>query len=154
MSCISKSSINKNLIQFSIETNGFTLKNRRLIKEWLSKVAQLHHCKPGNLTFIFVDDEQLLEMNKQYLQHDYYTDIITFDYSELPIVSGDLFISIDRVHENAKTLEISFIDELHRVMVHGVLHLIGFSDKGKKAEQVMRTKEEEALKMRDCLLIT
>lgn len=93
-------------------------------------------------------------MNKQYLHHDYYTDIITFDYSELPVVSGDLFISIDRVRENAKSFEISFTEELHRVMVHGVLHLIGFSDKGKKAEQIMRNKEEEALKMRDCVLVT
>lgn len=101
-----------------------------------------------------MDDEQLLEMNKQYLQHDYYTDIITFDYSELPVVSGDLFISIDRVRENAKSFEISFTEELHRVMVHGVLHLIGFSDKGKKAEHIMRNKEEEALKMRDCVLVT
>lgn len=128
------------------------MKDRRQIKEWLKKVAQLHQCRLGNLSFIFVDDEQLLLMNKQYLQHDYYTDIITFDYSEPPSISGDLFISVDRVKDNAVSFGVDFKTELHRVMVHGVLHLIGFSDKGKKAELIMRKQEEEALLLREEIL--
>ncbi len=112
----------------------------------------MHKCRLGNLSFIFVDDEQLLLMNKQYLQHDYYTDIITFDYSEPPRISGDLFISVDRVKDNAKSFGVGFNTELHRVMVHGVLHLIGFSDKGKKAELMMRKQEEEALLLREEIL--
>ncbi len=100
-----------------------------------------------------MSDEQLLAMNKQYLNHDYYTDIITFDYSESSLISGDLFISVDRVRENAKQLKVSFNEELHRVMVHGVLHLLGFSDKSKAQAQTMRKQEDEALKMTDSQIV-
>ncbi|KJF44155.1 rRNA maturation RNase YbeY [Draconibacterium sediminis] len=96
----------------------------------------------GELTIVYCSDEFLLEMNKQYLDHDYYTDIITFDYVEKNVISGDLFISIDRVNENAENYGISQLKELYRVVLHGVLHLVGYKDKTEE-EQVEMTKMEE-----------
>lgn len=108
---------------------------------WLNKVCLYHKKVLGEVTLVFCSDEYLLEINKQHLDHDYYTDIITFDYSEQGLVSGDLFISVDRVLDNAGTNNVTFAEELNRVVVHGVLHLIGFSDKS-ELEQVEMTKEE------------
>ena len=102
----------------------------------------------GYINFIYCSDEYLLEMNKKYLDHDYFTDVITFDYSEDKIVSGDIFISIDRVEANARDLAISFDEELNRVMIHGVLHLIGFNDKSDEEKQQMREKEDTCLSLR------
>ena len=98
---------------------------------------------------MFCSDEHLLEMNRSYLEHDYYTDIITFDYVEENVVSGDLFISIDRVRDNAKTLGQSVREELHRVMVHGLLHLLGYHDKSKEEQVEMRSKEDYYLTLRN-----
>lgn len=100
---------------------------------------------PGHLSFVFCSDEHLLKVNQQFLQHDYFTDIITFDYAEGNRVSGDLMISIDRVKDNASTLNIPFEVELNRVMIHGVLHLLGFKDKTPKESDKMRRLEGEAL---------
>ncbi len=100
----------------------------------------------GELSFIFCSDNYLLEMNKNYLNHDYYTDVITFDYCENDIVSGDIFISIDRIKENAKIYKTTFQNELHRIMIHGVLHLVGYSDKTDKEQKQMREKENFYLK--------
>ncbi len=103
---------------------------------------------PGHLSFVFCSDEYLLKINQDFLQHDYYTDIITFDYSEGNKISGDLMISIDRIQDNAKQLNLKFDDELSRVMIHGVLHLLGFGDKTAKEEKEMRRLEYAALSQR------
>ncbi|NOZ34409.1 MAG: rRNA maturation RNase YbeY [Chlorobi bacterium] len=100
----------------------------------------------GELSFIFCSDNYLLEMNKNYLKHDFYTDVITFDYCENDIVSGDIFISIDRIKENAKIYKTTFQNELHRIMIHGVLHLVGYNDKTDKEQKQMREKENFYLK--------
>jgi probable rRNA maturation factor len=115
----------------------------RKLAAWLTGVTHQYAKKLGSLNYIFCDDEYLLAINKQYLNHDYYTDIITFDYSEGNKVSGDLFISIDRVKENAILFKVSYEDELFRVLVHGLLHLIGFTDKSAESKKVMRALEDE-----------
>lgn len=119
--------------------------NEEFLTQWLDKVTQLENKKLGELTFIFTSDDYLLKVNQQYLEHDYYTDIITFDYCEDDYVSGDLFISIDRVKENAQTNNTTFQNELNRVIVHGVLHLCGYNDKSEVDEQLMRQKENQML---------
>lgn len=119
--------------------------NVKFLTQWLDKVTQLENKKLGELTFIFTSDDYLLEVNKQYLDHDYYTDIITFDYCEDDYVIGDLFISIDRVKENAQSNNTTFQNELNRVIVHGVLHLCGYKDKSEVDVQLMRQKENQML---------
>ena len=119
-----------------------------MIRNWIKEVARSESKQTGDLVFIFCSDEFLLNMNKEYLQHDYYTDIITFDYSDNGRVAGEMYISHDRVLDNAKNLNISELDELHRVIIHGVLHLCGYKDKTKKEEILMRFAEDKALKMR------
>ncbi len=114
---------------------------------WLSEACLLHAFELGDVSLIFCSDKYLLEMNRKHLSHDYYTDIITFDYSVNEIVSGDLFISVDRVQENAKEREIVFREELNRVVVHGVLHLMGFRDKSNSEAIQMRKLENEALSL-------
>lgn len=111
----------------------------------LSKTIQEEGFLLGDITVIFVTDGYLLEMNKKHLNHDYYTDIITFDYCEGNIISGDLFISLDRVRENASTFDAPFLLELKRVMIHGVLHLCGHKDKTKEEEENMRSLENKYL---------
>jgi rRNA maturation RNase YbeY len=111
----------------------------------LSKTIQEEGFLLGDITVIFVTDGYLLEMNKKHLNHDYYTDIITFDYCDENIISGDLFISIDRVRENAATFDSPFLQELKRVMIHGVLHLCGYKDKTKEEEENMRSLENKYL---------
>lgn len=111
---------------------------------WLSDVCKKHKRNLGEINLIFCSDEYLLEINKEHLNHDYYTDIITFDYYEENI-SGDLFVSIERVRENAEVIKTNFTDELNRVVVHGVLHLLGFGDKSPVEEIRMRELEDEAL---------
>ena len=115
---------------------------------WFTKVCGQERKELGDLNVIFCSDEYLLEMNRTHLKHDYYTDIITFDYCDADVVSGDLFISVDRVKENATSFSISFMDELHRVCVHGLLHLCGYGDKSDEDEILMRAKEDEMLLLR------
>ncbi len=133
-------------IQFSFQTN-YPLKSRTKIKQWIKQVIETKGKKTGNITYIFCDDEYLLEVNKQYLQHDYYTDVITFDYVENDLISGDIFISTDRVRENALAFGSSETEELHRVIIHGALHLLGLKDKSEKEASQMRQAENEALKL-------
>lgn len=133
-------------IQFSFQTN-YPLKSRTKIKQWIKQVIEAKGKKTGNITYIFCDDEYLLEVNKQYLQHDYYTDVITFDYVENDLISGDIFISTDRVSENALAFGSSETEELHRVIIHGALHLLGLKDKSEKEASQMRQAENEALKL-------
>ena len=132
--------------QFSFQTN-YPLKSRTKIKQWIKQVIEAKGKKTGNITYIFCDDEYLLEVNKQYLQHDYYTDVITFDYVENDLISGDIFISTDRVRENALAFGSSETEELHRVIIHGALHLLGLKDKSEKEASQMRQAENEALKL-------
>lgn len=121
--------------------NDFILKNKLKRKKWLKEVIEQEACRVGNINYIFCSDEQLLEINIQYLNHDYYTDIITFDYKENQLISGDIFISTDRVKENSVINNEDFDHELNRVLVHGVLHIIGYKDKLEKDIELMRKKE-------------
>ena len=125
---------------------------RRDVSAWIKKVAALHGKKVGNIAYIFCDDEKILEVNRQYLQHDYYTDIITFDDSEGDVISGDIFISLDTVRTNAEQFatpseqfKSPYEQELHRVIIHGVLHLCGINDKGPGERKIMEQQENEAL---------
>ncbi len=122
--------------------------NPEFLFAWYSNVCEVEAMELGEVSVIFCSDEHLLEMNKEYLNHDYYTDIITFDYTQGSLVSGDLFISLDRVQDNADEFDVLFQDELHRVCVHGLLHLCGYKDKSESDETLMRSKENEMLELR------
>jgi rRNA maturation RNase YbeY len=115
------------------------------LKNWIQEVIRLNNHQTGHLSFVFCTDDYILEVNKKFLNHDYYTDIITFDYKESTIVSGDFIISIDRVKDNALTHQSAFHKELYRVIIHGVLHLLGFSDKTETQQMNMRLLEDRYL---------
>jgi probable rRNA maturation factor len=114
-------------------------------RSWVKKIIQGEKKTAGDINFVFTSDEDLLKVNRQFLKHDTYTDIITFDYSEGKKLNADIMISLDRVEENAKKLKVTFKEELRRVMIHGVLHLCGYKDKTAKDKVVMRKKEDAAL---------
>ena len=115
------------------------------IRDWVQRVAQAHGRRVGEVNYIFVSDEHILDINRQFLGHDYYTDIITFDYCEADILQGDLFISLDTVRTNAEGLGVTYEQELHRVVIHGILHLCGINDKGPGEREVMEAEENTAL---------
>lgn len=129
--------------------NDFTLSNEEEISLWIQEVITKENLELGDLSFVFCSDEFLHEMNLEYLKHDTLTDIISFDYREGDILSGEIYISTERVEENAKEFSVSFQDELHRVMVHGVLHICGYKDLSDTEEKQMRAKEDWALAMRE-----
>ena len=135
------------MIYFNDLDSSCRIKNRKTVKRWLSGVVSSGGKKLGDISVILCSDDYLLDVNNQYLNHNYYTDIITFDYTEKDIVGGDLFISYDRVKENAKQEGVLIQHELRRVMVHGVLHLLGLNDKTKMEAKTMRAAEDVALKM-------
>ena len=114
---------------------------------WLRRVVASHGRRLGEVNYVFCNDEEILDVNRRYLQHDYYTDIITFDYDEDDIVSGDLVISIDTVKSNAELFGKEYEDELHRVIIHGILHLCGINDKGPGEREIMEANENKALAM-------
>lgn len=118
---------------------------RRMVSEWIKDVVVGYDKNVGYVSFIFCDDERILETNRQFLQHDYYTDVITFDYTEGNMISGDIFISIDTVTSNAEEWGNTFMDELMRVMIHGVLHLCGQDDRTPEQRKTMTEKENNAL---------
>lgn len=120
---------------------------KRKITKWIKETITSEGKTPGDISFIFCSDDYLLEVNRQYLNHDYYTDIITFDYVDNNVISGDIFISCDRVKENASEYGIVFLNELSRVIIHGVLHLLGYKDKSKKDKLLMTQKEDFFLKL-------
>ena len=134
------------MISFNYETE-FELTNESQISNWLNKVILSENKKEGDINYIFCDDEYLVEINKQYLAHDTLTDIISFDYSVGNELHGDIFISIERVRDNAQDFEVSFQEELQRVLVHGVLHYCGYKDKTDADESLMRFKEDEKIAM-------
>lgn len=131
----------------SYQTEGVKMPaiKRRDVSAWIKKVAAVHSKKVGEVAYIFCDDEKILEVNREYLQHDYYTDIITFDYTEDDIISGDIFISLDTVLSNSVQLGVSYEQELYRVIIHGILHLCGINDKGEGEREIMEREENEAL---------
>lgn len=132
-------------IQFYSENINFQLPKKTIIRKWIQEVIDEKGFKQGPIAIIFCDDEYLHKMNLQYLNHDTLTDIISFDYTEGKVVSGDLFISYERVKENSKKIKIPAIQELQRVMIHGVLHLLGFKDKSPKDKKAMTFEEDKAL---------
>lgn len=134
------------MISFNYESD-FTLDNETDFANWLSEVISSELKNEGEINYIFCDDDYLLEINQQYLDHDTLTDIISFDYSVGNELHGDIFISVERVRDNAKDFSVPFEDELKRVMVHGVLHYCGYKDKSESDERLMREKEEEKMKM-------
>lgn len=136
------------MIRYFCEDIKFTYKNKLANNRWLKMVAGSEIRKIGDINVIFCSDNYILDVNMKYLQHDYFTDIITFDYCEGKVLSGDLFISVDRVRENSIEFGTDFEEELHRVIVHGVLHLIGYDDHTDEDKKVMRQKENYYLQMR------
>ncbi|MFM7006799.1 MAG: rRNA maturation RNase YbeY [Flavobacteriales bacterium] len=131
------------IINLGVKIPGFI--SKKTLKTQLKTLAISEEKELKDLSIVFTDDDYLLEVNKQYLNHDYYTDVITFDYSSGAVVSGDIMISLPRVKENAETLKVSFEEELHRVVFHGLLHLCGYKDKSASDEKMMRTKENKYL---------
>ena len=115
------------------------------IRQWINRVVVQYGCETGEINYIFCSDDYLLNINREYLNHDYYTDIITFDYVQDHLISGDLFISLDTIRDNAEYYKVSFEDELHRVIIHGVLHLLGIDDKTDEDQEIMTQKENESL---------
>jgi len=134
-------------IEFINEQVQFSLKKKLLLKSWIKKTIKNENHKQGPICFVFCNDGYLLKLNQKYLQHDYYTDILTFDHTDVDskkngIISGDLYISIDRVRDNSANSGPSFDTELRRVMVHGILHLLGYSDHSKREKERMKKKED------------
>ncbi|MGB3948410.1 MAG: rRNA maturation RNase YbeY [Bacteroidia bacterium] len=136
------------MIYFQTEDISFVLKNKALLKKWITLVIEKKKKKTGAINFIFCSDSYLLDINQNYLKHNTFTDIITFDYSKnqqnTPI-SGDIFISIERVKENANKYDVSFENELHRIIIHGILHLLGYTDKKKIDKEEMTKAENNSL---------
>ena len=134
----------------SYQTDGVKMPaiKRRENSAWVKRVAATYGKKVGDVAYIFVNDDKILEVNRQYLQHDYYTDIITFDYSEGDVISGDLFISLDTVRTNAEQVGATYEQELNRVIIHGILHLCGINDKGPGEREIMEAAENKALSIR------
>jgi len=129
----------EDISKFSISDNS--------ISNWVEHIVSLENKIAGEVCFILCSDEYLLKINQQYLKHNYYTDVITFDYSESSIISGDIFISIDRVRDNSNNLQIPFNKEFQRIIIHGVLHLLGLGDKSESEKIIMTSKEDDCLKL-------
>lgn len=134
-------------VQYYIEDVPFPTLKRRKTSNWIKGAVIFEGKKVGNISFIFCSDNYLLDVNKKYLSHDYFTDIITFDYVEGNIINGDIFISVNRVGENAKEFSKTFGNELHRILIHGVLHLLGYKDKKRTDKKLMTQKEDYFLKV-------
>ena len=134
------------MISFNYETD-FELGDETLFSNWIAKIIESENRLEGEINYIFCDDDYLHKINLQYLNHDTLTDIISFDYSEGNFLQGDIFISIERVQDNATDFNISLLEELKRVMAHGILHYCGYKDKSAEEEKIMRQKEEEKMKM-------
>lgn len=132
------------MINFNYESD-FSLDNEEAVATWISEVIVSESKKEGEINYIFCDDEYLHKINLEYLNHDNLTDIISFDYSVGDEINGDIFISVERVQDNANDFKVSFETELKRVMVHGILHYCGYKDKGEEDERLMRSKEDEKL---------
>lgn len=136
------------MISYQTEGTRMPAIKRRETTAWIKAVAATYGKKVGDIAYIFCNDEKILEVNREYLQHDYYTDIITFDYCEGDTISGDLFISLDTVRSNSEMIGATYEQELYRVIIHGILHLCGINDKGEGEREIMEAAENKALAMR------
>ena len=136
------------MITYSTENVKMPAIRRRDTSAWIRRVAALYNKKVGEVGYLFCDDEHILQVNCEYLGHDYYTDIITFDYCEGNTISGDLVISLDTVRSNAELFHKDYDEELHRVIIHGILHLCGLNDKGPGEREQMEAAEDRALALR------
>ena len=134
------------MISFNYETD-FELENEAQYEDWISRIIESEGFDEGEINYIFCDDEYLHKINVEYLDHDTLTDIISFDYTVGNVLQGDIFVSVERVQDNAKDFNVSFEEELKRVLSHGVLHYCGYKDKSPKDEALMRSKEEEKMQM-------
>ena len=132
-------------VHFHNEQISFTLRKKLILNTWIKETSLEYGKSVSDINIIFTNDEFLLEMNQKFLKHDFYTDILTFDYSKDEIISGDIYISIDRVKENSYSYDVSFNDELKRVIIHGILHLCGYKDNSETERTVMRNLEDTAL---------
>lgn len=139
------------MISYYFQDTDFTFRERRKTNEWLKLAAESEIFRIGDISIIFCSDNYILDINQKFLQHDYFTDIITFDYCEGDRLSGDLFISVDSVRENAVEFGTEFKDELNRVIIHGLLHLIGYDDHTEEDIKMMRSKENYYLSLRELL---
>lgn len=141
----------KFLFMITYNTDGVRMPDikKRKITAWIKAVAASYGRKTGEIGYMFVDDEKILEVNNEYLGHNYYTDIITFDYDEGDVINGDVVISLDTVRTNAELFGRNYDEELHRVIIHGILHLCGINDKGPGEREIMEAAENRALDMRD-----
>ena len=142
---------NKNEIMITYNSEGVRMPKikKRDTSAWIKAVAASYGRKVGEIGYLFVDDEKILEVNREYLGHDYYTDVITFDYDEDDTVSGDIVISLDTVRSNAQLFGKTYEEELYRVIIHGILHLCGINDKGPGEREIMESAENKALAMRN-----
>ena len=132
-------------INFHEKDESAGIKNKNLLKKWLKDLIVLEHASPGQINIVLTSDNNVLELNNKYLSRNYLTDIITFDYSENQVIAGDLFISVTRVRENSEKFDVTFKKELKRVIVHGVLHLLGYGDSTKKEKSLMQQMEDRYL---------
>ena len=135
-------------IAFYAEDTKLPAIKKKAVSNWVKEVAATYGKKIGDISYIFCSDEKILEVNRQYLQHDYYTDIITFDYTSGDKISGDLFISLDTVKTNSEAFNTSYNEELHRTIIHGILHLCGINDKGPGEREIMEANENNAGKFK------
>ena len=132
-------------VSFHTEDLSFNLQHKLLHKQWIREWILMHEKIPGDLSFIFTSNERIRHINQEYLNHNYFTDVITFDYTEKDLIAGDVFISVDQVFHNAGEYESEPDEELRRVMIHGVMHLLGYGDSNRKEQEEMRNLENEAL---------
>jgi rRNA maturation RNase YbeY len=121
--------------------------NQQIVSDWIRQVAATYQRHVGDISFIFVDDEEILRVNREFIGHDYYTDHIGFDYSQGTTISGDIYIGVDTVRTNSEKIGCDYMDELHRVIIHGVLHLCGIDDKGPGERAIMEAEEDKALEL-------
>ena len=135
------------MISYCCDGVGMPRIRRRTVSKWITAVAKRYNRRVGDVAYMFVSEEKILEINQIYLKHDYYTDIITFDYDEMNVINGDIAISTDTVKSNALQLHKPYMQELHRVIIHGILHLCGINDKAPGERQRMQEAEDEALDM-------
>ena len=141
------------MINFFSKEVPYLLSNEEIVSTWIAQVAKQYGSHIEELNYIFCSDTYLLELNKEHLDHDYYTDILTFPYQQKPIM-GDIYISVDRVKDNARTFGVLFDHEMNRVMAHGLLHLLGFDDQTEQDKKEMRAKEDESVEILNTLLDT
>jgi rRNA maturation RNase YbeY len=140
------------MITYNVDEVKMPVFPKRKVARWIKQVAEKYRKRVGEVAYIFCSDERILEINKAYLAHDYYTDIITFDYSEGDVIAGDIFISLDTVRTNAGELAVAYGEELYRVIIHGILHLCGVDDKAPGARVRMESCENDALKILEELI--